>query len=292
MLSKFKVSLILVFIFTVIFPTSQVYAELTESWVLSGFTKPESVLFDNNRNVLYVSNVNGGGDEKNGKGFISKVSPAGKIIQLEWVTGIDAPKGLALHGNKLYASDIDQLVEIDIDQGKVLKKYPATGAKFLNDVAVNAAGDVYVSDMKTDTIWILKDGKFSVWLNDATFGSPNGLYVENDRLVVATWGVMTDGYNTKVPGHVKTVSFADKSIKSLGKGTPIGNLDGIEPDGKGNYYVTDWMNGKLFLVSKTGEASLLLNLKKGSADLEFIAGKNLIVIPQMSDNYITAYEVK
>ena len=91
---------------------------------------PESVLYDESKNILYVSNINGKSTEKNGRGFISKVSLDGKIEVLKWATGLHAPKGSAIYKNKLYISDIDHLIEIDINTGKIVAKYPATGASF------------------------------------------------------------------------------------------------------------------------------------------------------------------
>ena len=51
---------------------SPVLAE--ELWSLEGFQAPESALLDSARNVLYVSNVAGEANGKDGIGFISKVS--------------------------------------------------------------------------------------------------------------------------------------------------------------------------------------------------------------------------
>jgi len=56
---------------------------------------PESVAFAPKQNVLFVSNVNGKPTLKDQNGFISKVSPSnGSIIELNWVTGLNAPKGI------------------------------------------------------------------------------------------------------------------------------------------------------------------------------------------------------
>ena len=129
-----------------------------EVWSLSGFKAPESVLLDSQRNVLYVSNVAGEANAKDGVGFISKVSPDGKMIEAEWVKGLNAPKGLVMNGDKLYVSDVDQLVEIDVTKGQVTNSWKAEGSKFLNDTAVNSTGRVYVSDMLADSIYVLENG--------------------------------------------------------------------------------------------------------------------------------------
>ena len=146
---------------------STVVAEPIEKWRASGLSNPESVLFDPSANILYVSNIAGNPGEKDGKGFISRLSTDGKIETLEWAKGLDAPKGLALVGNRLYVSDIDQLVAIDTATGAVAKRWPAVGAKFLNDVVADAKGRVFVSDMVTNQIWQLDGDQFAVWLEDA-----------------------------------------------------------------------------------------------------------------------------
>src|SRR6185312_17381133 len=103
-------------------------------------------------------NVNGKPTQKDQNGFISKVSPAnGSIIELNWVTGLNAPKGIATSNNKstLYVSDITDLVEINIDNGKIMKHFNAPGSAFLNDVVSDNQGNIYVSDTITNTIYKL-----------------------------------------------------------------------------------------------------------------------------------------
>lgn len=266
--------------------------QLTKLWELDGLKNPESVVYDAQRGVLYVSNVNGAPPEKDGNGFISRVSPDGKLLDESWVSGMNAPKGLALHGDKLYTADIDTLVEIDVAHGKVLHRYAAPQAKFLNDVTIDRQGRVYVSDMLDNTIYRLADGRFELWLKDEALESPNGLYAEHDRIVEGAWGAMTgEGFNTKTPGHLKTIALRDKKISSLGGGKPIGNLDGVAANGRGAYFVTDWVAGKLFHVSPTGDTELLLEPGQGSADLSYVKDKKLLLVPMMSTNQLLAFRV-
>jgi len=262
-------------------------------WETSGLSAPESALPDPTRTFAYVSNVDGKPTEKDGNGFISKVSlKDGKILVREWATGLDGPKGLTLANGRLYAADIDRLVEIDPETGKILARYDATGAKFLNDVAADKEGRIYVSDMLTDKIWRLADGTFNVWLESLLLKSPNGLHVDGGNLIVAAWGAMVEGFNTKMPGHLLTVSLADKSVKDLGSGTPVGNLDGLEPFDKDSYLVTDWMAGTLFRIDTSGSADLLLDLDPGSADIGWIPEQHLLLIPMMQNDKLLAYRVE
>jgi hypothetical protein len=265
-------------------------AEPQKVWEASGFKNPESAVYDRAAEAIYVSNVNGNPMTKDGNGFISKVGLEGKVIQLEWVKGLDSPTGLALVNGKLYAADIDRLVEIDIAKGEIARRHEAPGAKFLNDLAADNMGRVYASDMVTNSIWMLEDGKFALLLQDEALDDPNGLLVEDGRIVVGSWGKMAQDFSTKVPGHMKVVDLATKKVSDLGDPAPVGNLDGVEPDGKGGYFVTDWVSGGLFRINGNGRATRLLPLKQGSADLG-TGPDGVLIIPMMSDGAVLAYRV-
>ena len=265
---------------------------LTLEWEISDLGNPESVVYDPDNNVLYVSNVNGSPNDKDGNGFISRVSTDGKMLEREWVTGLNAPKGLAITGGRLYTADIDTLVEIDIASARILNRYSVTDAKFLNDVAADSQGRVFVSDMVLNRIHVLNNGEFTIWLESPDLLNPNGLHIKDkDTLIVGSWGVMTDGFATEVPGHLLSVHLNDKSIRNIGDGTPVGNLDGVEEDTDGSFYVTDWMNGKLFRITATGQAELLLRLEQGMADHEFLPDRNMLFIPMMNNNKLLAYRI-
>ena len=266
-------------------------AQLELVWEALGFNNPESVIYDPSNDVLFVSNVNGSPTEKDGHGYISKVLLDGTILSKKWVIGLNAPKGLAIYEGTLYVSDIDTLVAIDIASGTISNSYQVDDAKFLNDVAANNDGRIFVTDMVLNRIHCLCDGQFNIWLESPQLENPNGLHAEGDHLILAAWGVMTEGFATEVPGHLKSISISDKSITSLG-GAPIGNLDGVESDGKDGYYVTDWMAGKLYQINKAGEATLLLELEQGMADHEVILEKNLIILPMMNNDKVLAYKIK
>jgi sugar lactone lactonase YvrE len=265
----------------------------TEVWALDGFNAPESVVHDAERGELYVSNVAGAPDEKNGAGFVSRVSPDGEMLEAEWVTGLDAPKGLALDGGTLYVTDIDRLVAIDVEAGEISDTWQGEGAQFLNDPAVDGQGRVFVSDMATSAIYVLDGGSFSVWLQDEALQHPNGLKVDDGTLVVAAWGQdLQEDFSTSVAGHLIAVDLESREISALGSGEPVGNLDGLEPDGAGNWLATDWIAGALFRIRPDGSAEQLIDLNQGSADLEYIEGEKLAVIPMMMDGRVVAYRIE
>jgi DNA-binding beta-propeller fold protein YncE len=261
------------------------------NWELDGFSNPESVIYDPKLNHLYVSNVNGGPNDKDRNGFISIVSMDGRIINEKWMIGFNAPKGLAIYGRTLYVADIDELVAINIDNGRILNRHKVDDAKFLNDVTAADNGDIYVSDMVLNRIHILSGDDFSIWIESDDLDNPNGLHFTEDDIIVGAWGKMTDGFATEVAGHLKRVSLKSKKITSIGDGSPIGNIDAVEGNDEIGFYVTDWLNGGLFHVDVKGIVTKLLELNQGSADIEFLQEKKLLFLPMMKDNKLFSYKV-
>ena len=264
--------------------------KMTQIWSVDGFQEPESVVLEPRESVLYVSNMNGDATAKDGNGYISKLSTDGRILSKAWVSGLNAPKGLAVVHRKLFVADIDELVEITRSNGEK-KIYPAPGAKFLNDVTSDLLGRVYVSDMLDDSIYRASAGKFTLWLKDPKLAGPNGLWAEKTRLIVGSWGVMTDGFKTAVPGHLLVTPYAKRKITDLGDGRPVGNIDGVVPDGRGNYFVTDWMNGNLYLVSPSGESLFVKHLGEGAADLFYLPEEGIMLVPLMKEGRVVAYTI-
>lgn len=262
----------------------------TELWSTEGFSNPESALYDASRNIIYVSNVNGGPTDKDGAGHISRLSVDGNLQDAQWVEGLNAPKGLILHEDHLYVSDIDKLIAVHVENGKIDGTWEAEGAKFLNDLAVDENGQVYVSDMLTNSIYRLdSDRNLSLWLQDEALQHPNGLQVDGDRLLVAPWGKeLQDDFSTKVLGHLIAVDLQSKAITSVGSGEPVGNLDGLESDGEGSWLVTDWRAGALYKIDANGNADMLLDMNQGSADIGVINDKDIVLIPMMMDNKVIA----
>jgi sugar lactone lactonase YvrE len=266
-------------------------AEPEKVWQAEGLDGPESAVLDSGEGVLYVSNVNGDAAAADGNGYISKLSLKGEILDKEWVTGLDAPKGLALHDGKLYVSDIDKLVVIDTGTGDIVASHDASGATFLNDVSAHEDGRVFVSDMMENQIWKLEGDQLELWLEDEALGNPNGVLAESDRLLIATWGKPKEDFSTDVPGQLKAIDYETKEIQSLGD-EPVGNLDGLEADGEGGYLVTDWLSGSLYTFDAEGNAEMIMDLNQGSADHEYVEGEKLVVIPMMMDGTVAAYKVE
>lgn len=263
-------------------------------WETGGFQGPESVVFDAARKQFYVSNMGTfGKDAVPHDGFISRVSPDGKILELKWVTGLDDPKGLALSNGRLYVGDDPALAEVDLAEGMIVARHaPADGKGDFNDCTADAAGNVYVCSGRLGTVFRLSGGRLEPWfqLDRSKTGGLNGLKAEKDRLLLGGWSLRGPDGREQL-GHISFVTLADRTFGRLGD-QPVCHIDGIEPDGRGGYTVTDWLTGDVLHVGADGKPAPIMSLGKGTADHTYLVEKQLLIIPQMMEHKLRAYRWK
>ena len=256
------------------------HEKLAKVWEYGeGFKYPESVVYDAKRNVLYVSNYYSGGNE-----FISKMNLKGEVENLQWVTGLDRPTGLCLHEDRLYAIERKNLVEIDVEMGEIVSRYPVPEPGFLNDVAFDPSGNAYISDSRRDLIYRFHDGEFEVWLQSDEIKDPNGLFIDKNMLLFGNSG----------DGCLKSIDLQMREIGTIVCLGPGSIMDGIRADGQGNYIISDF-NGRVFHVTPSGQKTELLNTTAPQhycADFEYVIEENLLIIPTLYDNRLRTYTLK
>ena len=265
----------------ILFTSSILFAQhkLEKLWETDSVLKvPESVLFDGDNKVLYATNIDGTDPwGKDGKGSVAKVGLDGKVIAAEWVSGLNAPKGMGLHKGKLYVADLNELVVIDIAGGKIEKRIVVTGAEGLNDVSVSKNGTVYVSDSKLKKVFVVKDGVTELLLD--TLKGPNGVLIRGD-----------DFYLLDAGGMYKMNK--DKTLTKITDGMD-GGTDGIENISGNDFIVSCWQ-GVVWYVKADGSKQQLLDSrpdKKNSADIGIDAKNKIVYVPTFWRNTIVAYRV-
>lgn len=252
--------------------------KLEKVWeTTQGLKTPESVIYDDKNDVIYVANINGESAAKDGNGFISILKPDGSVKTEQWVTGLNAPKGMAIFNDKLYVSDIDQLVEIDIKNGKIIKKYDAPGAVFLNDVTACMNGMIFVSDTRTAKIHVLSEGKLAVWLEGEPLKNPNGLMAENGKLLVGD-------------NRIFEIDITTKEIKVIID--DAGGVDGLEKNNNGELVFSNWP-GRIFIQKNSKTIKLLDTTAQElkTADIDYALKLNLLLVPTFFGNQIIAYKI-
>ena len=242
------------------------------------FTTAESAIYDAKRDIIYVSNIEDGPWEADGKGSIGQLSLTGEVINSRWIEGLNAPKGLGIVDDYLYVTDLKTLVEIDIIGNKINKKYLIEDASGINDITTSPSGTVYISDSQAGKIFKLEDGSISQ-IKDG-LGTSNGIFFEKDRLLIGTWQ----------DERLNAMNYSDKTISTIAENIP--QPDGIESDGKGGYFVSSW-KGLIHYVHPDGKTEVILDSTAdeiGAADLDYIVSKNMLLVPTFFHNTVVAYE--
>jgi glucose/arabinose dehydrogenase len=236
----------------------------------------ESVLFDDATGTIYVSNIGGMDPQaKDGKGSIAIIDKDGKIVNPAWVTGLNSPKGMAISNGKLYVTDIDALVEIDIASAKISNTWKVEGAEFLNDVAAHN-GTVYFTDMNTGKVHAYVDGAISTASEGHT--SINGISVAGDGTI---YGL--DGSGLKM-------WHSDGSSMVVNANVTGG--DGLVILGDGNFVASRWQ-GEIWFASADGQ-TMMLDTKaaeSNTADIGYNAAEKIIYVPTFFKNKVAAYKL-
>lgn len=250
---------------------------LTKAWETDTvMTTAESTLYDRDSELIYVSNIDGDASEKDGEGFISTVRPDGTVSQLKWVSGLNAPKGMALMDGKLYVTDIDELVEITIADSSITNRYAVPGAAFLNDAATDGQ-KVYFSDSKTGNVHVLDNGN----VNPVAEGMEgiNGLaFNEAGQMFIL------DGKG------LRKYAMDDKSIEPVNEVVTGG--DGLVIIDDSTYIASRWQ-GEIYLI-RNGKEHLLLDTKaenSNTADIDYIEEQDLVLVPTFMKNKVVAYKL-
>ena len=252
---------------------------ITQVWQFSkDINIPESVVYDRKRDVLYVSNY--GSYSPPGQQTISKVSLEGKVLQYDWVKNLQKPTGMQIYNDKLYVVDRSSVSVVNIEDGSIENKLVFSDAKFPNDIVITDIGDMYVSDNDKHVIFKLVKGQFEEWLTD-DINRPNGMFIDGNKLIWGNNGTCELRSIDLTTGQRTTIAKIEDAL-----------IDGIKLSKDGNFIVSDY-HGRIFSVTHEGEIKLLINSKGQDlkqADFEYIPEKNLIVVPSLTSNTVTAYK--
>ncbi|GGA95410.1 alginate lyase family protein [Puia dinghuensis] len=237
---------------------------------------PESVLPNATNTGLYVSLIDGGGWDVDGKGGVGKLSLDGKHYTPGWITGLNAPKGLGRFGNRLYVADISNVVVIDIAKGAIEKKIDIAGANGLNDITVDANGIVYVSDSKAGKVYRIERDVPQLYMDN--LAGANGLKATKAGLYI-------------LANKAVLLADAHKQLKTITT-LPNGG-DGVEEAGDGDLIVSEWI-GFVYYVYADGRKELLLDRqkeKKNTADIHYDIPTKTLYIPGFNTKTVSAWRL-
>lgn len=256
--------------------------------VREGLSSPESVLYDIESDVYLVSNVNGSPGDADDNGYISRISPDGRVLDAKFIDGakddvqLNAPKGMAIAAGVLYVADLDRIRKFDVQTGKPLGAIKPGGVSFANDVASGPDGTIYFTDTGikltakgaertgTDAVYKIVKDQVRVVARGRNLNGPNGLIVDESGV----WVVSSGGkelYNVKSGSKTK--------VQEL----PSGMLDGIIKTHTGTFYISSWEKNQVF-SGAPGETFTVAFEAKSPADIGYDVKRNRLLIPLMLEN--------
>lgn len=260
--------------------------ELTETWRLEGFQMPESVIYDAANDRIVIGNMVAMGAEAGENGYLSLVSPDGEMVEEQWVTGLQDPRGMAIVEDQLFVADNMGFHIISLADGSLVETVTMEGAAFPNDVTADQDGNVYISDMFNQTIWRYADGEASIWFGpDEGMTFPNGLLAHDGQIVIGSMGAdMGENFTFGVPGGLYGVDMEATGVTPLEGATEIGAIDGVAVIGD-TIIFNDNPTGAIY-GWQDDEAVELANVGAGGADIS--AYDSIVLVPQMQQGALIA----
>ena len=257
---------------------------------LEGFYGPESVRYDEQQDIYFVSNMMGPGSSRDGAGFISRVRASDlQAIDVFIESGRDgvtlnAPKGMAIQADTLWVTDIDVIRGFNRHSGKPVRVIDVRGLKpqLLNDVAVNPDGTLYVTDTGIamtdkgvlhpggDRVIEITAAGAAVRTDSTDIGWPNGVTWDgaNKRWIVVDFHPFTSRI------HAIPADGGPPSVLAQGNG----RFDGVELLRDGSMLVTAWNDHTLYRFHDGRLTGLIGDLTQ-PADIGIDTRRNRVAIP-------------
>ena len=246
-----------------------------------GFMMPESVAEGPDGSV-YVSEIGERDVDKDGK--ISKINRDGTIETV--ASGLFDPKGIVFYKDKLYVTDRDAVIEVDLDgtwqvyAGTMLfPKVPV----FFNDIDVSSNGTLYVSDTgdfkESGFIFAVKpSGEIGLLFEGNDFiKAPNGVLVLDDsKLLIVDWA-----------GDLLEGDLKSQDVIKLGEGFEGGDGLAIKKD---TIYISSWTKGTIYSF-KNGKTTLIAEGFEAAADIALVHDKKVLVVPDMKAGTVTFIDI-
>jgi sugar lactone lactonase YvrE len=274
---------------------------------IDGFYGPESARYDPDQDVWFVSNMLGYGSAHDGAGYIIRI-PAATLgpPQMFIESGrngvrLDAPKGMAIHGDTLWVTDIDVLRGFDRRTGAPLAvvDFRPQKAVLLNDVTIGDDGLIYVTDTGIgmtpagvthpggDRVFAVgPNHAVSVVAAGASLGRPNGITPTPRGRGNGVTVVSFDPFRSAV--YTLDPNDPQKQLGVVAQGK--GKFDGVEALPDGRLLVACWNDSSIHVISPGRDEKIIGGLSQ-PADIGVDTRRNRIAIPQSVRDRVEFYEL-
>jgi putative heme-binding domain-containing protein len=259
---------------------------------VTGLSHPVCFIVDPGTGDYYVANVNGDPAARDNNGFITKLDPRGRVVALKFIgpsraAPLHAPKGLAVVGKTLYVLDLDRVRGYDTSRGDPVLDIDMAPYKaaFLNDLARDAGGNLYLSDSRSGFVARIEPGdghRVTIVARGPQLDGANGLSVQpkTGRLAVVTWGT---GRVLELTGRGEVKAWLDRRFEKL---------DGADFDADGNLYFSAYREGRVYRADPDGKVSVLREGLVTPADINIDRARRLLLVPCFEADTVRAIPLR
>jgi hypothetical protein len=256
-----------------------------------GFVAPEAVRYDPEQDVYFVANWGTGSPgATDNNGFISRMRPDGAVEAMRFIAGgaagasLHAPRGKINVGDKQWVAHAEAVRGFHRRTGAPLATvdFSAIDRGFLNDLAADADGAVYVTDTGRNKLYRVRGGPTLV-LSDSLLGSPNGITWDaaNRRFLIIPFG----GGHTIHAWTPGATSLVDVSTSPAGA-----KFDGIEVLSGGRLLVSSQADTSIHLFEgATGRS--IFKVGGPPADIGVDTRRNRVAVPIVALNRVELYQL-
>jgi hypothetical protein len=207
---------------------------------------------------------------------IVEIAPDGTLSHFG--SGLDADYGMEVMGNTLFAVTGSTVKGYDLTTEMEVMRASIPGASFLNGLTNNGNSTLWVTDFGNGRIIEIDASNFgspttNVIVN-STGCTPNGIVYDeaNYRLIFVCWGSSA---------AIKQVDLSNNQVSNLVANTGVGNIDGIDQDNDGNYYISHWSPNGITKYNNDFSSSEAVTTPSLSspADICYAMGPDTLAIP-------------
>lgn len=254
---------------------------LSKAFRVADLQGATAVLHDEEQDVYFVA----------GKGFISRITPNGKVEDRTFIEGLDSPKGMAIRGTELWVADVAVVRAFDRVTGAELHRIDLAphGAVHLQDVAVGPDDAIYVTDSDVRIrgekerlrqgdgriFRIDEEGTVEIAMAGEELRSPSGIAWDGTRFLIA------QSYGNEVLAWNRGMG-----TKAVLRGP--GAYDGIVVLPNGTVIVSSHYDEGLH-VGRAGELRPFFARKPSPGDLAFDRKRNRLLIPSSEGDWVEAW---
>jgi sugar lactone lactonase YvrE len=242
---------------------------LAKAFHVDGLHAPASVVHDEEQDVYFVANA----------GFVSRVTPAGKIEDAKFIDGLSSPEGMAILDTQLWIADGHEVRVFDRVSGASVRTIDLAprGAVTLRGIAVGGDDAVYVTDSAAvGRIFRISGELVEIALAGDELRGPNAIAWDGLRFLVApAYGQDVVAWS---PGG---------GTKAVMRGP--GAYDGIVVLPNGAVIVSSEYDDALHVGYGSGDLRPLFTRKPTPTGIGFDRKRNRLLVPSREGNWLEAW---